>query len=126
MVPGSQERIGQSGKDAGSGVVDLRGLAMHWSPGTNNVGTIRRSNALVSQTDSQDRNAGADASHRLGRDPCLCRRAGTRRNDDVGGVQRRDLFYSDRVVPADQRLLTQLFDVAGKIVDKRVVVIDEE
>ena len=32
----------------------------------------------------------------------------------------------DRVVPADQRRLAQLADVAGEVVDEGVVVVDEE
>jgi hypothetical protein len=42
------------------------------------------------------------------------------------GCQSEDLVDADGIVPSDQRCLAQLSDIAGKVVDEGVVVVDEK
>jgi hypothetical protein len=43
----------------------------------------------------------------------------------MGRRHREDFIYRDGIVPSDQRYLAQLADIAGEVVDKGVVVVDE-
>ena len=126
VVSGRAERRGQAVKDAGAGVVDHRGLAVHGLTGSNDLAAVGGPDALVSQTHSQDRYRGAETADDLGGDPRLGGRAGTRGNDDVGGRHRFHVVDAQGVVPEDHRRLPELTDVARQVVDERVVVVEQE
>src|SRR5918995_4447730 len=99
---------------------------MHRCTSPENLAAIRLSDALVAEANAEDRNRRADLSHNIGGNAGLLWCARPRRDDDMRGCQSKDLVDADGIVPSDQRRLTQLADIAGKVVDEGVVVVDEE
>src|SRR4051794_28403044 len=113
MVAGSLERGGKAVKDAGALMMDQRGLAMHRPAGADDLATIGGPDALVPQAHPQDRDGGSEPSYDGGRNARLGRRAGTRRDDDVGGSHRGHIVHAQRVMTMDHRHFAQLSDVAS-------------
>jgi hypothetical protein len=79
----------------------------------------------MSEADAEYRYCWREAANDVRRDTSLARRAGTWREDDVRGAERRNVIEGDGIVPTHDRLTPQLAHIASQVVDKRVVVVDE-
>src|SRR5690606_37143351 len=95
-----------------------RRLTMQRSGGPHNPATQGRHNRLMPQTNPQHRYRGAHASHDLLADPRLVGRAGTGRKDNRLGPKPPHFGQAKGVVPAHQRLLPQLAQVASQVMDE--------
>src|SRR5207245_5371015 len=126
MVARRRERVRETREQATRVVVDAGRFAVHRSTGAHDAGAVRGADALMPQAHAEDRRAGAEAPHDVGRNPRLPRRAGPGGYDDVRRLQGLDFLERRRVVASYNRLFSQLAHVAGQVVDERVVVVDQE
>src|SRR5262245_12459816 len=106
--------------------MDSRCLAVHWSFRPYDLSAVCRTDTLVAQAHTEDRNRIAEAADQLSRDSCFGRRAGSRADDDVARLQYGNFLEGDRIVSADDRLLTQFRDIASQVVHEAVVIIDQQ
>jgi hypothetical protein len=126
VVASCTQRIGQAGEDAEAAVADERGLAMHRPTGADDLAAECLTDALVPKADAEDWNPRAEAFDQGNRDSGLVRRAWTGRDDNMRRRQAFNRLEIDAVVADDVGRPTQLADIAGEVVDERVVVVDEE
>ena len=126
VIPSRPERIGQPSEDAAAVVPDLGSFAVHRPRRPHDRGAVRRCNALVPETHTEDRRRGPKPPDHLSRDPRFGGRARTRRDDDVRRPERRDLLQRRGVVAPHDGFLPQLAYVARQVVDERVVVVDQQ
>src|SRR5687768_17598314 len=126
MVSGDAQRRRQAGENARAVVRDDGGLAVDGTHRTHDVAAVGGADALVAETDAENRRRRPEAAHEIGRNPGLGRRAGSRGDDDVAGTKLPDLVQRQRVVAADHCLPAELAHITREVVHERVVVIDEQ
>ncbi len=126
VVPRRRERVRDPGEDSATVVPDERGLAVNRSRRAHDPSAVRCADALVPEAYPEDRRRGPVVADDVHGDTRLHRRTGPWRDDDVGRPERRDLFVRRGVVASDHRLLPQLAHVAREVIDKGVVVVDEQ
>src|SRR2546430_1010233 len=90
------------------------------------LSTARRPDALMTKTDAENGDGRSTASNHFGRDACLGRRTGARRQDDMTWPEGFNRVHRDLVVAAHHHVSTQLTNVPRQVVDKGVVVVDDE
>src|SRR4051812_22436808 len=59
VISGSNERAGKSREQSSLGMMDSRGLPVHGQAGANDLSSIGRSDALMTQTHTEQGNPGA-------------------------------------------------------------------
>ena len=80
-------------------MTDLVGLAVHRAGSPTDRCAVHLGDALVAETDAEHGYASiCRSADDLARDPRVVGRAGTRRHDDAGGLERDRLLRSDGVV----------------------------
>ena len=99
---------------------------MHQLLRANDVATQRRTNALVTQADAQNRQLAHEVANRRYRNAGLVGGAGAGRHHQAVGLARGDFFQRDFVVAEDFDLGTQLAKVLDDVVGEAVVVIDHQ
>src|SRR5688500_20139120 len=103
MVSGDAQRRRQAGENARAVVRDDGGLAMDGTHRTNDVAAVCGADALVDETDAENRCRGPETAHDPGRYPGFVRRAGYRREDDVARAALIDVISHKRVVSIHTR-----------------------
>src|SRR5687768_9506837 len=126
MVSGDAQRRRQAGENARAVVRDDGGLAMDGTHRTNDVAAVCGADALVAETDAENRCRGPETAHDPGRYPGFGRRAGSRGDDDVARAELLDLVQRQRIVAADDRVPAELAHITREVVHERVVIIDEQ
>src|SRR5437867_10652891 len=112
-------------EDAATIVVDDPHPSKNWAS-TNDVAAKRSANDLMAQANSQNRDLTCQLSHDAQADAGPLRITRAWRKDDrlrPKGPKRRNV---NGIVSADERLLSKLFQITGKVVDEAIVVVDEE
>ncbi len=122
------ERVGQAAEDALTVVVDRRGLAVHDADVAHHLAAEDVADALVAETDAQDRRRGGEAFQHLVGNAGLARRAGAGGKDDVRRLQLADLIRRDLIVAEDPHVQrrVQLAQALHEVVGEGVVVVDEK
>jgi len=100
-------------------------LAVCRNSGTDNLTAIDIADALVPQTDTEDRNSAGEAADNIIRYTRLKRGTGPRRDDNVGWTQALNFGQGYLVVAIDYRVPTQFAQVLGKVINKGIIVIDD-
>jgi len=126
VVPGGREGAWDSPEDPKAIVRNGGGHAVNGLICRNDLSPQRGGNRLMAQADSQDGNHAGQLLHGVHAHPGPGRIAGPRREDERPGIQTANRGGGDLPVSPHQGFLSQLLQVAGKVVDKAVVVIDEE
>lgn len=81
---------------------------------------------LVPETDSEDRNSPSISLDEIERDARLVRCAGARRENDMRWSQCCHSLNADLIVAHGVRLGSKLAEILHEVVDKTVVVVDDE
>ena len=126
MIAGGCERIGQIRKDTASIVLDLRGLAVQQARRGHNPAAKYFADALMSETNTEHWQLRSKAPHDVVAQAGLRRPSRSWRNANMCRSQRRNLIERNRIVAFNHQRATKLAKVLGKIVSKRVVVIDDQ
>ena len=126
VVPSGLERIGKVLEDRLPVVVDHRGLPVHQAGGADHLAAEDVPDALVPETDPEQRDAAGEPRDHLVGDPGLHRAARPGRDDDLLRRQRFDLIHRDLVVAVDLDHLAQLPEVLHEVVSEGIVVVDHE
>src|SRR5260370_25232215 len=121
-MPGRSDRTGDPRQHARVVVADPGGLAKRRLIAPD-PSAERLAQALVAETDAEDRDLAGKLLDRLVGDARVVRRAGARRDDDA--VVAGQLGDGDLVVAEDGRLDPELAEVLDKVVCERVVVVDD-
>ena len=99
---------------------------MHGLLRRNNFSFHRLNDCLMAKAYAKNGSRLREGSYNFQTDSCLVGRAGARRNHNRGGREysyRRDV---DRVIANGHRFRSKLPEVAGKVVNKTVVVVDHQ
>ena len=99
---------------------------MHESGSADHLSAVRFGDALMSETDAQDRNLGPESQDDFFADARFARRARSGRNADVLRRQVCNFIQRDLVVSLDEKFTSKLAEILHEIVGERVVVIDQE
>ena len=83
-------------------------------------------NGLVAEAYAKDGGCCSELFDDIDAYACLIRCARAGGEDDGRGSERGDLLYRDLVVAHDMRLLTGLLQIAREVVNKGVVIIDDQ
>ncbi len=106
--------------------MDFRNFAVHRDPRPDDLTAVRGTDALMSQANAEYGNPTSEPSHYICRDAGFAGGARPGRDDDVGGSQIGDLVKLESIMPANQRRLSQLANIAGEVIDEGIVVVDDE
>ena len=122
------ERVGQAAEDALPVVKDRRRLAVHDPFVPHHLAAEHVADALVAQADAERRHRFGEPPDQLVGDARLARRARTRRDDEVRGLQRGHLVRRDLVVANDAQVdvRVELAQALDEVISKGIVVVDEE
>src|SRR5262245_55256507 len=101
MIARRLKRTGQTMENRPAVVVNHRGLAVEQRRLSHNLPTKDFTNALMTQTYTQQRHTSGKVSNDLAGDPCFCGGAWPRRDDDFLRGQPLDLRYGDLIVAID-------------------------
>ena len=126
MVASGHERGFHVGEHWRACMFDLAAAPVHWLVGAGDGPAEGLNNCLVTQADTKDRRAGLEVLDRLQANTGLVWGARTRGQDDCYGVYTLDLFDRDRIVAHDFCFTTKLPEVPSEVVDKGVVVVDDQ
>src|SRR6266480_3297499 len=98
---------------------------MHETASAHHVASVSFGNALMPQADAQNGNPPAKCYNNFLTDARLARCAWTRRNTNMLWPERCDLLQRNFVIPFNDNFASKLAKILGKIVRKRVVIIDK-
>jgi hypothetical protein len=99
---------------------------MHKTSGADHLAAKDMTDALVPQTDAENRHLLTESANDIVTDAGLIRGARSGRNNDALGSQLSDFVERDLVVPFHERVRPQLAKILDEIVGKAVVVIEDE
>src|SRR6185369_8119005 len=100
-------------------MLNVARLPMHQVGRPDDLTAERRSNCLVPQAYSQDRNFPCKVFDHRNAQSSFLRRTGSRRNQYPIGLQVFDLLTGDLVVPTHLNLSSQLTQVLDEVVSER-------
>ena len=126
MIPAGGQRIGQAGEHALSVVEHRTDSAVHRLGGTHDPGAERRANRLMAQADPEQGNGRVKTPDQLQRAARFARRARAGRQDDRPGLPTRNIVWDKRVVADHAGRMAQPLEIAGQVVHKTVVVVDQQ
>lgn len=99
---------------------------MHEPLGADDIAAEDIADALMAETDTEQRDAPAELPDDLIADPGLFRRAGTRGNADMIRFELRNLLDGHLIIAPDFHERPHLAEVLDEVVGKRIVVVDDE
>src|SRR5512143_815215 len=122
MVSRREEVVVESAKNAFSGVVNPRKLAMHGFGCSDDPSAINLGDRLMAKTNSEDRVATVSKPHKIKTDTCFirCARAGGEHNGLW--LQGASLGRRQLIVSPDDDLRAQLSQIMEQVVGEAVVV----
>ena len=126
VVPADTQRGGQAFEEIRAGMLDQRRSAMHRFGSPDDFSAQGRGDRLMPETDAEHRNRIAQLANQLDRDPRLSGRAGAWRNHDRSRGDLSDLRDCRGIVANDLRLASEFDKIPREIVNKTVIVIDEQ
>jgi hypothetical protein len=115
MVAGGFERIGNIPKERIAVVLDGRGLAVHQAGCPDNFAAKDLTDALVTEADTQDRNARPKLADDIPRNTSIRGIARTRGNDNMGGLQGFHFLWGDYIVAINLHFRTQFANILGQV-----------
>ena len=92
----------------------------------NHLAAENVSQALVSQANSKNWKFSCQPLNQFNRNPCFLRRARPRRNHDSLRFASSDFFNGNFVVAMHFHFATQLSQILGQVVGKRIVVVEQQ
>ena len=125
VIPRRREVRRQASEDAAAVVADRGGVAMRRGRRANDPAAVCRGNGLVAEADAQQRRDRSALPDDIDADPRLARGAGTRRDDDPGWTQRRDIRRGDFIVTDDLDFAASAEQQVRQVVRERIVIIDQ-
>ena len=120
------EGRGEIFEDASARVENGRGFAVHEAVGPDHVASVDFADALVTETDAEDRNASSESLYNFAADAGFGWGAGSGGDDDSLRRELFDLRYGDLVVAHDMEVRPQLAEILDEVVGEAVVVIEDE
>lgn len=116
MVTGGVEGVWQSAKDPRVFVVNGSDFAMHRTRTPDDSAAEVLPNALVPETNAEERDFARKGGDHVEAYASLRGRAGTRGNEDVGGLECAGLRWRDLVVAVNALLDAKLSEVLHEVV----------
>src|ERR1041384_2602807 len=126
MVTRRFERIWKAFKDSSVAMPHRRSFPMHQSRRGNNFGAENRADALMAETNTEDRHLRSEDANDFVADARILRPAVPGRNADAIWRQLFGFGNRDLVIAFHDYLATKHAEVLGEVVGKRVVVIDDQ
>src|SRR5690606_21285847 len=126
MVSADFEPRWQTSKQSFAGVGDGRRDAMQRPRGADDTTAERLGNGLMPEANAEYRDLGVQLADQFETVSRLIGSAGSWREENRRGLQCSHFIDGELVVPYDARLGTKLAQVAGKIVDEAIVVINNQ
>jgi hypothetical protein len=126
MISGRLEWIWKIFEDASAVMFDRRSFSMHQTRGQNDFAAENSPDALMTETNAEDRHFRSQDADDLVANASVFRTAWSRRNTDPVGRERFGFGDSDLVVPLHNDIATKHAEILDEIVGKRVVVIDDQ
>src|SRR5688500_264074 len=123
MIAPRIEAVGQSFENSNPVMDNLRRVPMHRAFGAGDRATKDLADALVSKADAENGKVAGKLPHNVERLSCLMRRAGSGRNHNRLGLEVRLI---NRIIALHHNLLAKLFKIARDVVNKAVVIIDNQ
>lgn len=126
MIPRRFEWIIQSDEQAFAVVLDGGGLSVHEAVGAHDISTEYFANALVSETDAEDRGVVSEFTNHVATDAGFFRGAGTGGNTDPFGIHVSYFFQRDLIVSMDLHFRAQFSEKLNEVVGERIVIVDDQ
>src|SRR5438093_3807259 len=126
MVARRFKRVGQIAKDRLLIMTDHRRLAMHQTFGANHLSAKCFSDALMTKTDTENRNGPRQTFDGVDGNPCFFRRAWPRRDHNALRLECRNLIDGHGVVPDHFQFLAQFAKILDQVIGERVVIVDDQ
>ena len=126
MIPRGLKGLGQCGKYPTTIVVNHGGLSMHQARRADDIAAIHMAHALMTETDTQDRQMFTKRADDIATDAGLQRRAGTRGDADPLGFKFGNFFQRNFIIAANDHLSPQLAKILDEVVGEGIVVVDDE
>src|SRR6266436_8224007 len=116
MVARGGERIGELSENVFAVVVNLAGLAVEKFRSANDFASERRTNGLMAQADTENREFPSQAANQIDANSGILGRAWPGRNHDALRLAARDFLYGDFVVAMHLDVATQLAEILRQVV----------
>ena len=128
MVAGGLEGVFQASEDGLAVVVDHGGFAVHKSVGPDDAGSEAMADALMTQTNAEQRDLASEVFNHLVGYASLQGRAGAGRDNHAGWGEFLGLGDGDFVVAEDLYIKggIQLADPLDQVVSEGIVVVDDQ
>src|SRR4029077_14153540 len=126
MIARPLKFLRQAAKNGFAVVRDTAGLAVHYFTRTNHTPAKRRSDRLMAQAHTKNRNFAGEALDQRNADSRFLRRAWPGRNHDALRPHFVDFVERDAAVAAHFELLPHLTKVLREVIGKRVVVVEQQ
>ena len=126
MIAAGGQRSRQTGKNTLSVVKHVADAAMHRFRSPHDCRTERGRDRLMPQAHAQDRNRPGKTPYDVQRTARFVGRTGPRRQHDRSRLPVCDIVRSQGVVADNECLVAQPSEIAGQIVDKAVVVVNQQ
>jgi hypothetical protein len=107
-------------------VQDFRSLAVDNLGGAHDASAKNLADGLVTETNTQDRNASSETRYQRERYARVGRAARARRDQNAAWEICLNVIERYLVVPSHHNLLAKLAQVLDQVVSKRIVVIDDQ
>jgi len=103
-----------------------RGLPVHEPVGPDHIAAEDFADALVPETDAEERDRGSEGADDITADPGFGRCARSGGDANSFGRLLPDLIESDAIIPMHLHCSPQLSEILDEIVGERIVVVDDE
>src|SRR6478736_8238883 len=126
VIAGCRHRLRRVLEQRFAIVLDFAGFTMHELFGPYNISAERRTNRLMSQTNTQNRTLAGKMPDQINTDAGHLRRAWAGRNKNMAGLHGLHVQWRDLIVTPDLNFLAELSQILDQVVGKRIVVVEDE
>src|SRR5258708_5727097 len=120
------KRIRQTAEDAVSFMYNGGGFPVHKPVGPDDFASENVSNALVPQTNAENRRGGAEPKNQVIADTGIKRRPRSRRDTDSVRMHLANLIQSNLVVAFNDEIRSELAKILDQVVGKGIVIVDDQ